>query len=131
DPSEIGRNYPAALAITANAKDVLAQLHRAAVARAENGERSARPDHGPRAAWRERIAAWRGEWEAEIAPNRTSAARPLRPERVIADLRAALPDDGILLADVGVHHNWVVQEWPAYAPRTALQSWGFASMGFG
>jgi acetolactate synthase-1/2/3 large subunit len=42
-----------------------------------------------------------------------------------------LPDDGILLADVGVHHNWVVQEWPAYAARTALQSWGFASMGFG
>ena len=30
-----------------------------------------------------------------------------------------------------MHHNWIVQEWPAYAPRTMLQSWGFASMGFG
>ena len=71
------------------------------------------------------------EWEATGRANRRSDARPLRPERVLADLRAVLPDDGILLADVGVHHNWIVQEWPAYAPRTALQSWGFASMGFG
>src|SRR6185295_12816711 len=131
DPSEIGRNYPADLAITANAKDVFAQLHRAAARRAERGDAAARPDHETRATWRERIGAWRDEWEAEIAPNRRSAATPLRPERLLADLRAALPDDGILLADVGVHHNWVVQEWPAYAPRTALQSWGFASMGFG
>ena len=52
-------------------------------------------------------------------------------DRVGAALRRALPEDGILISDVGVHHNWVVQEWPAYAPRTVLQSWGFASMGFG
>ena len=73
--------------------------------------------------------------EARVGGARGAAPRsdaaPLRPERVLADLRAVLPDDGILVADVGVHHNWIVQEWPAYAPRTALQSWGFASMGFG
>jgi acetolactate synthase-1/2/3 large subunit len=131
DPAEIGRNYPPELAIAANAKDVFGQLHRAAARRAEDGDEAARPDWPARAEWRGRIAAWEREWEAHVAPNRTSAARPLRPERVLADLRAALPDDGILLADVGVHHNWIVQEWPAYAPRTALQSWGFASMGFG
>ena len=42
-----------------------------------------------------------------------------------------LPEDAIVLADVGVHHNWLVQDWQAYGPRTVLQSWGFASMGFG
>jgi acetolactate synthase-1/2/3 large subunit len=131
DPAEIARNYPPELAIVANAKDVLAQLDRAAARRAEAGDETARADHAPRAEWRSRIAHRAREWEAHVAPNRTSAARPIRPERVLADLRAALPHDGILLADVGVHHNWIVQEWRASAPRTALQSWGFASMGFG
>ena len=42
-----------------------------------------------------------------------------------------MPDDGILVSDVGIHHNWIIQEWQASAPRTLLQSWGFASMGFG
>jgi acetolactate synthase-1/2/3 large subunit len=42
-----------------------------------------------------------------------------------------LPDDGILLSDVGVHHNWIVQEWRPPGPGSLLQSWGFASMGFG
>jgi acetolactate synthase-1/2/3 large subunit len=56
---------------------------------------------------------------------------PIRPERLLADLRTVLPREGLLISDVGIHHNWIVQEWPAYAPRTILQSWGFASMGFG
>ena len=43
---------------------------------------------------------------------------------------AVLPDDGILLSDVGVHHNWIVQEWRPGGPGTLLQSWGFASMCF-
>ena len=121
DPAEIGRNYPPALAIVANAKDVLGQLHRAALRR----------DAPDLAAWRGRIAEWTSEWEAHVAPQRGSDAVPIRPERLLSELRQALPDDGILVSDVGIHHNWIVQEWPAFAPRTVLQSWGFASMGFG
>jgi acetolactate synthase-1/2/3 large subunit len=50
---------------------------------------------------------------------------------VLADLRRVLPADGILISDVGVHHNWIVQEWQPVRPGTLLQSWGFASMCFG
>ena len=124
DAAEIGRNYPPALAITANAKDVLGQLY-AAIGRRDHAAPAARE------AWRERIAGWTREWEAHVAPQRSSDAVPIRPERLLAELRRALPEEGILISDVGVHHNWIVQEWPAYAPRTVLQSWGFASMGFG
>jgi acetolactate synthase-1/2/3 large subunit len=35
------------------------------------------------------------------------------------------------MSDVGGHHNWLVAEWQARRPRTFLQTWGFASMGFG
>jgi acetolactate synthase I/II/III large subunit len=120
DPAEIGRNFPPTLGIVADAGSFLSQLHDAVA------------DPGPRwEAWRAEIAAWAAEWEAHVAPRRGSDAEPIRPERLLSDLRAVLPADGILVSDVGVHHNWIVQEWPAYEPRTLLQSWGFASMGFG
>ena len=50
---------------------------------------------------------------------------------MLADLRAALPADGIVACDVGAHHNWIVQEWRPGGPGTLLQSWGFAAMCFG
>jgi acetolactate synthase-1/2/3 large subunit len=62
---------------------------------------------------------------------RGSDAVPIQPARLVAELRRAVPEDGIVLADVGVHHNWLVCDYPALRSRTLLQSWGFASMGFG
>jgi len=56
---------------------------------------------------------------------------PIRPERAVADLRKVVPAEGIVLSDVGIHHNWMVAEWDAWKTRTFLQTWGFASMGFG
>jgi thiamine pyrophosphate-dependent acetolactate synthase large subunit-like protein len=43
--------------------------------------------------------------------------------RVLAELRAVLPADGILLSDAGAHHNWIVQEWQPGGPGTLLQSY--------
>ena len=132
DPQEIGRNYAPALAIVANAKDVLGQLERAARRRARRRSRPRGPTR--RGAWSWRApGSRRGRASGRTTWPRTGAPTPGRcgPSACSPTCRAALPDDGILLADVGVHHNWIVQEWPAYAPRTALQSWGFASMGFG
>jgi acetolactate synthase I/II/III large subunit len=130
DPAEIGRNFPATLGIVADAGTFLAQLLGALAARRAADPRL-RPDHPPRAAWRDEIAGWARRWERHVAEFRDSDARPVRPERLLAELRAVLPEDGILVSDVGVHHNWIVQQWPAYRPGTVLQSWGFASMGFG
>jgi acetolactate synthase-1/2/3 large subunit len=126
DPAELGRNYPVALGVTASPKDVLGQLADALRDALRDGARAAR-DTGP---WLDGIAAWAREWERYTAPGRTSDATPLRPERVLADLRGVLPADGILLSDVGAHHNWIVQEWEPGGPGTLLQSWGFASMCF-
>lgn len=121
DPMEIGRNFPATLGIVADARGFLDQLLAAV------GDR----DPARWAAWRAETAEWTAEWERHVAPNRGSDAQPIRPERLLTDLRKVLPANGIVVSDVGVHHNWLVQEWPAYEPRTLLQSWGFASMGFG
>lgn len=130
DPAELGRNYPVALGIAADPGTVLDQLLSGLRARRAAGAEEAGPDAPGRRPWLSGLAEARREWEEHLAPGRTSDARPIRPERVIADLRGALPGDAILLSDVGVHHNWIVQQWPPNGPRSLLQSWGFASMGF-
>ena len=124
DHGEIGRNYPPNLGILADARtflrQVLAELERRA---------GAAPDD--RAAWLARIAEWRREWEAFTAPNFEIHADPIRPERVVADCQAVLPDDAVLSLDSGVHHNWYMQFWKARRPQTMLNTWGFSGMGFG
>lgn len=127
DPAVIGRNYPATLGMTASPAEVLRQLIAGVAARRADADEHADDRRG----WLADIDGWRGEWERHVAPARSSAAIPVSPARVLADLRAALPADGILLSDVGAHHNWVVQEWQPNGPGSLLQSWGFAAMGFG
>jgi acetolactate synthase-1/2/3 large subunit len=131
DAAEIGRNYPAEVGIDARVSVVLSQLHRALLSRRSSGDPRARPDSAARARWLSAVLGWRDEWERHVAPSRASDSVPLHPARVLAELRAALPSDGILLSDVGAHHNWIVQEWESGGPGTLLQSWGFAAMGFG
>jgi acetolactate synthase I/II/III large subunit len=118
DAAEIGRNFRPELGVVSDAKLLLQQL--LAAPRSVN-----RHD-----AWLDRIAGWRKRWDAATVPPRTSDAVPIRPERAVADLRKVMPPDGIVLCDVGVHHNWLVAEYEAWKPRTFLQTWGFASMGF-
>ncbi len=120
DAAEIGRNFQPAVAIVADARAVLEQLKEQRC-----GAQSGRSD------WLARIAGWRRKWDEATAPPRLSDAVPIRPERVVAELRKVVPADAIVVADVGVHHNWLVAEYPALRPRTLLQTWGFAAMGFG
>ena len=130
DPEEIGRNYPVTLGISAHVATVVGQLRRGLLARRPAGASGASGAPG-RARWRSLVREWGEEWEQHVAPARAADTVPLHPARVLAELRAALPADGILLSDVGAHHNWIVQEWRPGGPGTLLQSWGFAAMGFG
>jgi acetolactate synthase I/II/III large subunit len=122
DVEEIGRNYPVHLGIVGDARTVLRQLL---------AEAAAGPDAPSREAWLGEIAIWRAKWEEFIQPQRQSDAEPIHPLRVVRALQSVLPDDGIILPDVGVHHNWVVQFWQARRPQTLLNTWGFGAMGFG
>jgi acetolactate synthase I/II/III large subunit len=124
DPTEIGRNFPATIGLLGDVKVVLTQLLEALAERED-------PASPSRREWLAKIETWRDKWQKHVSGSRQSDAMPIRPERVVSELRAALPEDGIVLADVGVHHNWLVSEFEAYRSRTLLQSFGFASMGFG
>jgi len=122
DAREIGKNYPIELGIVADCKQFMAQLLEAAKAKFQK-----KPDYSN---WNAQIKEWQRLWDMSIEPVVTSDACPIHPARLLAEIRKALPEDGIFLTDVGVHHNWVVQFWKAYRPQSIMQSWGFATMGF-
>ena len=123
DGEEIGRNYPVHLGIVGDARTVLRQML--------TETESVRLDATARKAWLGEISIWRARWEEFVGPNFASDAEPIHPQRVVRALQAVLPEDGIILPDVGVHHNWMVQFWQARRPQTLLNSWGFGAMGFG
>ncbi|HEY9539163.1 MAG TPA: thiamine pyrophosphate-binding protein [Kiloniellaceae bacterium] len=124
DHQEIGRNYSPDLGILADAKTFLGQLL------AEIERRRIEP--APRLeAWHAEIAGWRRAWQDFIRPGFETHSQPIRPERIVADCRAVLPDDAIISLDSGIHHNWFMQFWEARRPQTMLNTWGYSGMGFG
>ena len=56
---------------------------------------------------------------------------PIKPQRVLRDLRELLAPNDIVISDVGAHKLWVSRFWEAREPNTVLISNGFAAMGFG
>jgi acetolactate synthase-1/2/3 large subunit len=124
DHAELGRNYPPDISILADSRTFLRQM-------LAEIERTAPRREGALKAWHADIKKWQAEWEAFVRPNFDVHASPIRPERVVADCQAVLPDDAILACDVGVNHNWYMQFWKARRPQTMLNSWGFSGMGFG
>lgn len=119
DPHEPGRNYPTAIAAVSDAAsglDAIADAY---------GEATSDRGHD----W----AGLRGEREAFLAPSRENAASsefPLLPERILADVRRAIPN-AILVTDVGWNKNGVGQQYPVDTPDSFLTPGGFSTMGFG
>ena len=123
DGEEIGRNYVPDLGIVADAGSFLRQMLGAA--------ETVLGSVPERRSWLADLEGWRQEWNDFIKPNFELKTSPLRPEQVVADTRAVLPDNAIISLDSGVHHNWFMQFWEAREPQTMLNSWGFSAMGFG
>jgi len=55
---------------------------------------------------------------------------PLKPQKILSDIRKIMGSKDILLSDVGAHKMWIARIYPAEEPNTTLISNGFASMGF-
>ena len=124
DVSEISRNYSVDLGIVADARTFLRQL-------LNETEHRETGDTQHSTTWLAQIQGWHEEWENYTAPNFQIESSPLRPEKVVSDVRAVLPDNAIISLDSGVHHNWFMQFWEARQPQTMLNAWGYSAMGFG
>ncbi len=98
EAAELGRNYPGALGIQADAKAALARF----IAEAKKTPQ-ARTD------WVARAQQLVAEWRAESLPMLSSEAIPMRPERLCKELSDALPEGGVVVSDTGHSGLWTGQ----------------------
>lgn len=123
EASELGRNFPTEISAVADLKSALATLNEVARELFPGGRK--RPDAV------RRIAEFRAEFVERNRPMAQSDAFPMMPERILAEVRAALPRDAIITTDVGWNKNGVGQQFPILTPGSVLTPGGYATMGFG
>ncbi|SFN57252.1 acetolactate synthase-1/2/3 large subunit [Actinomadura madurae] len=121
DAAEIGRNYPVEIGAVADVT--------LAVQAIATQVRAAPPADRP--ALRERIRAARTGLFAESRERGRGDDFPLRPERILADLRDALPAEAVLVTDVGWNKNGVAQCYELPAEGRFITPGGASTMGFG
>jgi acetolactate synthase I/II/III large subunit len=123
DDAEIGRNYPVAIGAVADVGKALAEIE-AALAR--TGAPPVNRQHV-----RDKIAATRGQLFADTLEAGTSSAFPLRPERILRDVRESMPEDAVLVTDVGWNKNGVAQRYLLRDIGRFITPGGASTMGFG
>lgn len=123
EPTEIGRNYPTEIGVVSDAKSALRVLTRVA--------KELYPDGFKRDGLTQKIAAFREDFKNSNQDMATSSEFPMMPERILADVRRALPEDAIITTDVGWNKNGVGQQFDILTPGSILTPGGFATMGFG
>lgn len=124
DPQVIGRTWPAQVPVAGDCGEALRLLTQADTPAAGVLEASC----PQRRAWLEQIKA-RGPRHYDGA-HAVSEAVPLHPARVVAELRRALPRDGVLVVDSGAHRAFCGHYWDAYEPRTYISATNLGPMGW-
>jgi acetolactate synthase I/II/III large subunit len=122
DAPEVGKIYPVAVGLVADARTALTQLVDALGPAAESAE--------PGRARRADLTARRASWRAEIAEAQKDAGRPIHPARLLAEVAKAVPRDTIYVTDVGWNKNGAGQQLPTFGAGQFLTSGGLATMGF-
>ena len=119
DPRAIGRNYPVDLGVVGDARASLKELIRLSAQRSERSDYDQEP-----------LAALRASTPRYLAAEMLrSDATPLKPQRLIAELRAAMPDTGLLFVDNGTSIIWATHYFEARRPNTYFIDLGLAAMG--
>jgi acetolactate synthase I/II/III large subunit len=121
DSRDLGRYYPAAVAIQADAREACLALLDAL------GKQSAGLAPG---AWRKEAAALREQRRARLAAEASLATLPLKPQRVYAELRRALPADTIVALDAGAAPAYGYDRLEFARPRTFLTPLDLGGLGF-
>jgi acetolactate synthase-1/2/3 large subunit len=67
---------------------------------------------------------------SELSSGQQDQRFPMHPARIVADTRAALGREDIVLVDTGALKMWMARLYPTYAPNTCLISNGLSTMGW-
>ncbi len=76
-------------------------------------------------------AEMRQRMQAEFAMHAEDDVEgPIRPQKILWDVRQVMGPEDVLLSDVGAHKMWIARHYQCHAPNTCLIPNGFCSMGF-
>lgn len=67
----------------------------------------------------------------ELKPYETDGSFPMKPQRILSDVKKVMGREDILVSDVGAHKMWIGRIYGCYEPNSCIISNGFASMGIG
>ncbi|MBL4954932.1 thiamine pyrophosphate-binding protein [Neobacillus sp. OS1-32] len=123
DPNEIGRNYPVEIGVVADIKEALKVLNKVAKRLVPAG--LSNED------LKQEIKDFKEGFTKDNEQHVKDESFPMRPERILQEVREALPKDAFITTDVGWNKNGVAQRFPIYEAGTVLTPGGFATMGFG
>jgi len=111
-PAEVDENYMLEVGVVGD----IAQSLDAIAERADSVDTSA-------------AKALRDTIVGELEAHAQDTSFPLKPQKIVWDLRQVLADEDIVISDVGAHKMWLARMYQAEAPNTCIVSNGFASMG--
>ena len=113
-PAEIDSSYMPVVEVIGDISDSLEEI----LKRVERKSQSSYP-----------FKAVRDEMRADYEQYQNATAFPIKPQKLLYDLRQVMGPDDIVLSDVGAHKMWIARNYHCERPNTCLISNGFASMG--
>ena len=120
-PAEIDEDYPVACEVVSDVADALWQINEEINSR--YGDKLPFFNIKSRQPLRKRILD-------DFAMEKNSRACPMKPQKVLWEVRKAMGPGDILLSDVGAHKMWISRYYQCDEPNTCLISNGFCTMGF-
>jgi acetolactate synthase-1/2/3 large subunit len=111
-PAEVDEHYIVAVGVLGDIRSSLGAI----------ALRAARQTESSFKAVRKAIVADRAEFSEDTA-------FPIKPQKIVWDLREVLAPDDIVISDVGAHKMWMSRMYRAERPNTCIISNGFAAMG--
>ena len=76
------------------------------------------------------VAKIRALLDRELEQGASDDSFPVKPQRVVAEIRRAMGREDVVLVDTGAVKMWMARLYQTYAPNTCLISNGLATMGF-
>ncbi len=133
DPLEFGKNYPCDLDLVGDAKIITHELIYEIERQKKKLSLSQQKDIKQKENLRdENLRFFKkciGKYTDE--DKMISNDVPLKPQRLMKDLRDSLPNDTIFFVDIGNNMAWAIHNLDIYKPYTFFAGLGFVSMGFG
>ena len=113
-PAEIDSSYIPIVEVVGDISDSLKEILKRA-------ERQGKPD--PYA------LELRADIRADYEQYANDDGFPIKPQKLIYDLRQVMGPEDIVISDVGAHKMWIARHYHCDRPNTCLISNGFAAMG--